>query len=157
MIEYVLVDKEEQYQAAAGLFRQYANWLGIDLCFQGFEEELTMLDQMYGPPSGGIRLCRHEGNWVGSVAVRQIGDGVAELKRMYLLPAFQGRGIGKQLLNRALALASSIGYHTIRLDTLNHMTPAMNLYRSAGFYEIPAYYHNPEPAVVYFEKKLNAD
>lgn len=152
MITFVDAAGKVDYEAAAQLFREYADWLGIDLCFQNFERELVELEQMYSEPHGGIILVKNEaGDFIGCVGVRYQSTGIAELKRMYLKPACQNQGIGSQLLLKALQLAVKLGYKKIRLDTLNSMASAMNLYRKNGFYEIPAYYHNPESTAVYFE------
>ena len=156
MIDYRLATTVDDFTGAARLFREYAQWLNIDLCFQGFKEELGKLNQMYAAPAGGLLLCldTEKGVYIGCVGVRRIDQDTAELKRMYLQDAYRGKGIGHSLLRESLALAAKLGYKRIRLDTLNHMTPAMELYRHAGFYEIPPYYHNPEPGAVYFEKML---
>ena len=154
MPEYILADSNAEYEAAARLFQEYADWLGIDLSFQHFEEELTAIKKMYAAPHGGIILCRNETAWIGCIAVRRFGENIGELKRMYVQPAFQGKGIGKDLLERALQLAEKCDYKKVYLDTLNTMTPAMNLYKQAGFEERIAYYHNPHENVVYFEKEL---
>ena len=154
MPEYLLAHSNEEYTAVAALFSEYAQWLGIDLAFQGFEEELQQLKTMYNDADGGIWLCKEAGQFVGCVAVRRKGDGIAELKRMYVQPGQQGKGIGKVLLEKSLRLAADLGYVLIRLDTLNDMLPAISLYRQYGFYEIPAYYFNPDERAVYFEKKL---
>jgi len=156
MIDYRLATTVEDFTEAARLFREYAQWLKIDLCFQGFEEELAILDQMYASPAGGLLLCldTETGVYMGCVGVRRIDQDTAELKRMYLQDNYRGKGIGHSLLRKSLELAAALGYKRIRLDTLNHMVPAMELYRHAGFYEIPPYYYNPEPGAVYFEKIL---
>lgn len=154
MPENIHAYTEEEYKAAAVLFREYATWLNIDLSFQHFEEELTHLKEMYGPPFGGIILCRDKKEWIGSIAIRKIDTEIAELKRMYVKPLYQQHGIGNALLQDALLLAKKYDYKKIRLDTLNTMIPAMNLYKRNGFYEIPAYYFNPEKTAVYFEKVL---
>ena len=154
MHEYILVTNEEEYKSAGTLFKEYADWLHIDLGFQNFSEELLQLKSMYGPPSGGIILVKNENNFIGCIAIRKKDAAVAELKRMYVKPTSQGLGIGKMLLEKALALAKNCGYKKIRLDTLSNMTPAINLYKQYGFYEIPAYYHNPEKTAVYLEKEL---
>lgn len=154
MPEYILADSSTEYEAAARLFQEYADWLGIDLSFQHFEEELTAIKKMYAAPHGGIILCKNEAAWIGCIAVRRFEENIGELKRMYVQPAFQGKGIGKALLERALQLAEKCGYKKVYLDTLNTMTPAMNLYKQAGFVERTAYYHNPHENVVYFEKEL---
>ena len=79
---------------------------------------------------------------------------IAELKRMFIKPAYQKRGIGKTLLEKALELAKKLNYKFIRLDTLNYMTPAIYLYKQYGFYQIAAYYYNPNKTALYFEKLL---
>lgn len=152
MHELIHVKTDEEYQAASILFREYAEWLDIDLGFQNFSRELGQLKIMYGPPAGGLILAKHENSYIGCIAIRNIGIDIAELKRMYVKPTFQQQGLGKKLLKEALVLAQKYGYKKIRLDTLNDMHSAMTLYRKTGFYEIPAYYHNPEERAVYFEK-----
>jgi len=154
MPEYLIVQNDAEYKAAAALFKEYAAWLGIDLGFQHFAEELENLKAMYNTADGGIILCKEQNDFIGCVAIRRSAENIAELKRMYVQPAQQHKGIGKDLLERSLELAKSLNYACIRLDTLNHMTPAINLYKKYGFYEIPAYYHNPVSTAVYFEKKL---
>ncbi len=154
MLEYILANTEEDYKAAAKLFMEYAQSLSIDLSFQHFEEELQELKEMYGPQVGGIILCKEENNYVACVAVRKINDEIAEMKRMYVQPTQQGKGIGKVLLQKAIALAKDHQYKFMRLDTLNTMIPAISLYKQNGFYEIPPYYFNPEKIAVYFEKEL---
>ena len=154
MPEYIIVNSPEEYQAAAKLFTEYAQWLGIDLSFQHFDEELQILETMYGPPEGGIILCKQDNEFIASVAIRKFADGIAELKRMYVQPAYQQSGIGKTLMENSIELAIACGYKKIVLDTLNDMIPAIRLYKKYGFAEIPAYYHNPNATVVYFEKVL---
>ena len=154
MLEYLLVKTNEEYNAAVFLFKEYAQWLDIDLGFQHFEEELQNLKTMYNLTDGGIILCKEDNNFIGCVAIRKIEANIAELKRMYVQTALQHKGVGKILLEKAIALAEKCNYKYIRLDTLNHMLPAINLYKKYGFYEIAPYYHNPVSTAVYFEKKL---
>jgi ribosomal protein S18 acetylase RimI-like enzyme len=154
MPEYLLAKNDEDYKAAAILFKEYAAWLNIDLEFQHFDEELQNLKNMYNSTDGGIILCKEKDNFIGCVGLRRSTSTIAELKRMYVQPAHQHKGIGKTLLEKSIALAISCNYRFIRLDTLNHMTPAINLYKKNGFYEIAAYYYNPVSTAVYFEKKL---
>lgn len=154
MNRIIIANTDEEYAAASVLFQEYAAWLGIDLCFQNFDEELLQLKEMYGLPTGAILLYKEEDAFAGCVAIRDKGNGIAELKRMYLRPQFQKRGIGKLLLEKALVIAKDLGYNKLRLDTLATMTPAINLYKAAGFYNIEAYYFNPEPDALYFEKEL---
>jgi putative acetyltransferase len=153
MDSYIIAATAEEYKIAATLFKEYSGWLNIDLSFQLFDEELVSLKTMYAAPSGGIVLCKVENGFIGCVGIRKIDDDIAELKRMFIQPAYQKRGIGKILLDKAIGLAEKLGYKTIRLDTLNYMTAAINLYKKRGFYEIPAYYYNPNDTAVYFEIK----
>ena len=154
MLDYRVIKNDEAYKAAAQLFKEYAAWLNIDLGFQHFDDELKDLKTMYNTNDGGIILCKENNDFIACVAVRRCAKNIAELKRMYVQPAHQHKGIGKTLLEKAIALAKECKYEFIRLDTLNHMTPAINLYKKYGFYEIPAYYHNPVSGAVYFEMKL---
>ena len=154
MPEYLIAQNDIGYKAAAQLFKAYAAWLTIDLGFQHFDEELRHLKEMYNAVDGGIILCKEGDHFIGCVAVRKNKEDIAELKRMYVLPEHQHKGIGKVLLEKALELAVKCNYQLVRLDTLSTMIPAINLYKKYGFYEIPSYYHNPVSTAVYFEKKL---
>lgn len=154
MCDYIIVAKDEEYKAASILFKEYAAWLNIDLGFQQFEKELESLKTMYKAADGGIILCKEGNSFIACVAIRRITANTAELKRMYVQPAHQHKGIGKTLLEKSITMATSSKYEYIRLDTLNHMLPAINLYKKYGFYEIAPYYHNPISTAVYFEKQL---
>lgn len=145
---------QDDFNYAAQLFREYANWLNVDLDFQHFDDELSSLSTMYGPPYGRLFLYHLHHQHVACVAVRKIDEGVAELKRMYVLEPFRNKGIAKSLLQSAVEFAKAAGYECIRLDTLSTMTPAMNLYTKYGFKKIDAYYDNPIETAVYFELKL---
>ena len=155
MVNYIIAQTKEEYAMAAVLFKEYADWLDIDLGFQHFNEELLQLIEMYGAPHGGIILCKKENKFIACVAVRKFEKDIAELKRMFVQPAYQGLGIGKKLLENAIDLAIKCGYKFIRLDTLNYMTAAINLYKKYGFYEITSYYNNPNETAVYFELAIN--
>ncbi len=154
MPDFIIAETDEEYKEAAALFMEYAAWLNIDLSFQHFDDELKVLKSMYAAPNGGIILYKIENQFAACVALRKIDTETAELKRMFVKPAFQQKGIGKILLQKALDLAEKLQYKRIRLDTLSHMTPAINLYKQNGFYQIPAYYNNPNHAAVYFELEI---
>ena len=154
MPEYFLANSTEKYNAAAKLFSEYAAWLAIDLGFQHFEEELVTLKKMYAPPSGGIILCKEESNYIACVGIRKIDTDTAELKRMFVQPAHHHKGIGNILMTRSIELARQCDYKMIRLDTLDHMNPAISLYKKYGFIETAPYYFNPNSTAVYFELKL---
>ena len=153
-VSYEVVTEAAGYAVAQDLFREYAMDIGVDLSFQGFEEELGAIAAQYGPPSGGLVLSLVDDAAAGCVGVRRLQDGVAELKRMYVRPAYRGYGLGVGLLQEALRVARSLGYRTIRLDTLATMTGAQALYRRFGFYAIPAYRFNPLEGAVYMEMRL---
>jgi ribosomal protein S18 acetylase RimI-like enzyme len=136
------------------LFEEYAAGLGIDLCFQGFSAELAELPGQYARPAGGVWLAEVDGTAVGCIALRPRGEDRAELKRLYVRPAFRGTGIGRALAERALSAAVEISYRRACLDTLRTMTGAIALYRSLGFMEIESYYHNPIPEVLYLGREL---
>ncbi len=141
---------------AATLFREYAAWLGVDLGFQGFEQEMASLPGRYAPPRGCMTLALDDdGAALGCVAVRALDDaGACEMKRLWTRPAARGRGVGLALARCAIDAARDMGYEVMRLDTLASMTPALSLYERLGFRRIPAYYHNPLPDVVYLELGL---
>ncbi|MEJ7625546.1 MAG: GNAT family N-acetyltransferase [Ferruginibacter sp.] len=154
MTELVYVQTDAEYDVAVKLFMEYAAWLDIDLSFQDFDKELSSLKKIYTEPFGGIILCRHNDLFIGCVALRKNQEKIAELKRMYVQPSAQQKGIGTLLLKEAIGFATKLGYKKIRLDTLDSMEPAMLLYKRNGFKNIPAYYYNPEKSAVYFEKDL---
>lgn len=152
MIDYLLAKTKEDYETVKLLFREYAAMINIDLAFQKFDDELSDISKMYAPPSGGIILCKVDEKFAGCIAIRKIGDSICELKRMYVNSRFEGRGIGKGLLEKALDLAVNYNYKLIRLDTLNYMAPAIYLYKQYGFYEIEPYYFNPNITAVFLRK-----
>lgn len=154
MADIITTVTKNDYDAAGSLFREYAAWLNIDLCFQGFEEELQQLEQMYASPKGVILLAKENENYIGCVAVREKEAGVAELKRMWIQLPYQRQGLGIALLEKALSFAKNAGYEKMRLDTLATMTPAIALYKRSGFYTIDPYYFNPEKTAVFFERLL---
>jgi GNAT superfamily N-acetyltransferase len=147
---------EEHYKAAVLLFKAYADSLDFTLSFQSFDDELTILPVMYGGTSGGLLLVETGGDFVGAVGLRQIENNfTCEVKRMYIQPAYQGKGIGKALLASVLDLAKTLNYKIVKLDTLGPKMPAaVALYKSFGFVETTPYNFNPYPGVLYFEKPI---
>lgn len=143
------------YTQAATLFREYAAQLDTDLAYQGFTEELATLSQQYAPPTGALLLITQaDDEPVGCLGLRAWDTTVCELKRMYLRPQARGQGIGKDMLNKALAIAKHLGYTKMRLDTLPAMTQAISLYRRLGFYEIEPYRFSPIAGTIFFEIRL---
>ncbi len=162
-----------EIDAARALFEEYAAWLGFDLGFQGFAEELATLPGDYAPPRGRLYLaeCRDvrgagdgcgvdrapgdgPAPFAGCGALRSIESDVCEMKRLYVRPAFRGCRVGRRLATALVEEARAVGYRCMRLDTLDTMTAANALYRSLGFRDIPAYRHNPFSNAVYLELAL---
>lgn len=152
---YFTASTPGHYQMAENLFREYADSLDFELNFQNFSNELGNLPVMYGPPDGAIILATKNGHEVGCIAIRKIEPGTGELKRMYVKPAYRGRGIARRLLELSLAESGQIGYEYLKLDTVSSMTDAIKLYKHYGFVITSPYCYNPLPDAVYMEKKLN--
>jgi GNAT superfamily N-acetyltransferase len=146
----------EEIAAAAALFREYVDWLGIDLAFQDFANELATLPGKYAPPEGELILALSPtGDALGCVGVRPLdGAAVCEMKRLYVRPAARGLGIGRALVAAIISSAEDLGYAEMKLDTLPWMDSAMALYKQCGFAEIAAYYNNPVPGTRYLGRQL---
>jgi ribosomal protein S18 acetylase RimI-like enzyme len=136
------------------LFREYHSWLGVDLCFQSFEEELQSLPGKYGPPEGRLLLALDGERAAGVVALRKIGEGICEMKRLFVRPEFRCRGLGRQLAAAVIDAGRELGYREMKLDTVPKLVEAIALYRSLGFVEVAPYYHNPLEGALYFGKVL---
>lgn len=137
------------------LFLQYAQSLGVNLCFQNFEQELAGLPGHYAPPDGRLLLAEYEGQLAGCVALHKWEAGVCEMKRLYLRPSFRGKGLGRVLAEAVIAEARNIGYQRMRLDTIEPiMKDAVEMYRKLGFQEIVPYRPNPIAGAMYMELQL---
>jgi len=145
----------EQIDEARRLFREYADWLQIDLCFQHFEQELAELPGDYVPPGGRLLLAYHNSGVAGCIALRRLDGRTCEMKRLFVREQFRGQGLGRQLIAAIIEEAKQIGYERMRLDTLPpKMNDAIALYRSYGFREIAPYYNNPVPGALFLELDL---
>ena len=136
------------------LFLAYAKSLGISLCFQNFEQEFAGLPGAYAPPAGCLLLAEFEGVAGGCVALRPLQNQACEMKRLFISPDFRGTGAGRMLALAVMSKAKSLGYSTIRLDTLPSMAAAIQMYESLGFQRIEPYYENPVPGALFLECKL---
>ena len=144
----------EHTEALREIFQEYSESIGVDLCFQNFAEELATLPGKYAAPAGRVLLAWSQGALVGCVAMRPAGEGICEMKRLYVRPSGRGQGLGRRLAEAICAAARDAGYQRICLDTLPTMTEAQQIYRSMGFEQIPAYVFNPHEGTRYLELDL---
>jgi putative acetyltransferase len=149
MVEVEQAQTTERIEQVRVLFREYQASLDVDLCFQGFTEELAGLPGSYAPPSGRLLLAAVDETPRGCVALQEITSETCEMKRLYVQPGQRGTGLGRLLVARVLDEARAIGYRRIVLDTLPSMTRAQAMYVALGFEEIPPYRPNPVPGTRY--------
>lgn len=154
LVKVSLAASADELAQVRELFLEYAASLGFDLCFQGFEDELAALPGDYAPPSGALLLAREGDEAAGCVALRALEPGICEMKRLYVRPAFRGKGIGRKLAEAAVAEARRLGYERMRLDTVPFMKEANALYDELGFREVAPYRHNPIEGARYMELVL---
>ena len=151
-------DSPALMEATRGLFNEYAQALGIDLCFQGFDEELAALPGDYAAPQGGLLLAFVDGGLAGCGAFRPLPDAdyanACEMKRLYVRRAFRRFGLGRLLAQALIDRATQAGYSAMLLDTLDDMEAARGLYQTLGFVEVPPYYFNPLPGAHYLKVDL---
>ncbi len=158
-IQLLAPESVEALAATREIFREYAEGLGVDLCFQNFEAELAGLPGDYAGPDGHLLLAWVDGQVAGCGAYRPFPDSdyadACEMKRLYVRPAFRRFGLGRLLAEALLDHATQTGYSTVLLDTLDDMEAARELYVTLGFEEIPPYYFNPIPGAHYLKADLS--
>ena len=148
-------ESPEQIEQARVLFQEYGASLGFSLCFQSFDKELAGLPGDYAPPEGRLLLAEQDGKLAGCVALHKIGDGICEMKRLYVRPEFRGKALGRALAEQVIQEARAMGYARMRLDTIvGKMDAAIALYRALGFCEVPPYRENPIAGAIYMEFEL---
>jgi ribosomal protein S18 acetylase RimI-like enzyme len=151
----VQAETATQVAQARELFLEYAQSLGFSLCFQNFDAELAGLPGDYAPPDGRLLLATVEDQLAGCVALHKLDSNTCEMKRLYLRPQFREKGLGRALTNRIITEARQIGYHRMRLDTVEPvMKDAVAMYRKLGFREIDPYRANPMAGALYMELDL---
>ncbi|RVT86064.1 GNAT family N-acetyltransferase [Inhella crocodyli] len=151
---------DAEWAEARSILREYAAQLGVDLCFQGFEEELQQLGVHYAEPHGVFFLAMLDGAVAGCGGFRPLPDvdypNACEMKRLFVRPAFRRFGLGRLVAQALMDRALESGYSTMLLDTLDDMEAARGLYESLGFEDIPPYYFNPIPGAHYLKAELGA-
>ena len=137
-------------------FRNYAAWLGVDLSYQNFDQEMASLPGAYSAPEGQLFFAEVDGRPAGCVGVRALSgsEGVCEMKRLYVTPEERGHGVGAALALAAIKAAKEIGYRKLMLDTVPNMRMAVKLYRELGFTEAPAYYQTPVEGTMFLALDL---
>ena len=147
-------EEGKDLENALSLFKEYFIELNENLCFQNFDDELKHPLKKYGAPQGSIFIAYLEEKPAGCIALQPIKEGICEMKRLYVKPAFRWSKIGEELVNVFLNDATEKGYKKMVLDTLERLQPAIRVYQRYGFHNTSAYYVNPLPGVVYMEKQL---
>ena len=154
MSNFVIAESGAELEQIKLLFREYEEYIGFDLCFQGFEQELVDLPGRYAKPGGRLYLIKCDKEIAGCAGLRKVGDGICEMKRLYVREQFRGKKFGRMAAEQLVADARSEGYSKMRLDTLPIMKEAVALYRSLGFKVIEPYCHNPIAGALYLELDL---
>ncbi len=157
-VDIITPSTAAELDALRDIFREYAASLKVDLCFQGFDQELLALPGDYAEPRGALRMARVDGLIAGCCALRPMDSvdypNACEMKRLYIRPEFRGLGLGRQLADAIMDAARIGGYSYVLLDTLDDMEAARTLYEDLGFEEIPPYYHNPIAGAHYLKAEL---
>jgi putative acetyltransferase len=149
-----ITEKGDELTTAIQLFKDYALELNADLCFQSFDAELADPLKKYGAPKGALFIAYYNNKVAGCIALQPLLDGSCEMKRLYVKPDFRQHKIGDALVQQLLKTATKLGYQKMKLDTLERLQAAINLYKKHGFVVTNAYYQNPLEEVVYMEKEL---
>jgi GNAT superfamily N-acetyltransferase len=157
-VRLVVPDSAELLQATREIFREYADSLAVDLCFQNFDAELAGLPGEYAAPAGQLLLAFADDELAGCAAMRRLSDvdhaNACEMKRLFVRRAFRRFGLGRLLAQALMEHAAAAGYSVMLLDTLNEMESARELYATLGFEEVAPYYYNPIPGAHYLKAQL---
>jgi ribosomal protein S18 acetylase RimI-like enzyme len=153
-VRLVRAETPRDWAQARVLIEEYAASLGVDLCFQNFDDEMEHLSTHYGPPRGALLLAMDGDDAIGCVGLRERDQATGEIKRLYLAPAARGKSLGRTLAVAIIEIARESGYERLVLDTLPTMQAAQALYASLGFHPIDAYRYNPVAGTVFMSLAL---
>lgn len=138
-MEIVRAIKPKDLKKVKTLLSEYFQWLNevhdLEIDRKAIEQELSTLPGGYAQPDGCLLIAYDDSEAAGCGALLAINKEVCEMKRMYVRPAFQGKGIGRKIVQRLIEEADNIGYKRIRICLNTFMYTAQALYRSLGFYE----------------------
>ena len=154
MISISEAKSSEDYQEVKLLIEKYVKFLGMDLEFQGFSNEMDALNSMYATPRGAMILAKDKKKLIGCIGLRPFRNKIAEMKRMYVDEEYRGKGIGEKLLKSFLEKARQLKYERIWLDTLPELKAANSLYKKYGFKEMDPYRYNPRSDAIFLELVL---
>jgi putative acetyltransferase len=145
--------RADEMDRIRALLREYSEMVGVDLCFQNFEEELATLPGRYAPPRGELLIAISNDDAVGCIALRQFRDEaeVCEMKRPFVRAKYRGTGLGRRLALAIIERGRELGYKKMRLDTLPQQVEAHRLYESLGFYDVEPYSDFPIPGSRFLE------
>jgi ribosomal protein S18 acetylase RimI-like enzyme len=154
-MEVIEANVSKQAAEIRQLFLQYYDeLLRIDVCFQDFDDELDNLGQIYTHPNGELLLAVDGQDVLGCIAFIKVEKNLCEIKRLYILPEYRGQGLGRLLTEALIRKAIQTGYSSMRLETLDWLKQAINLYESLGFREIPPYLDDTPVKLVYLQLDL---
>ena len=154
MLEITESYDAESLSAAKGLIGEYAEFLGFNLDFQDFAEEMRQFPGQYSPPDGCLMLASYNDQIAGCIALRKLDSDICEMKRLFVRPGFRGKGIGRRLADKLIGRARDLGYMVMRLDTVPQLESANVLYEKMDFKDIAPYYHNPIDGARFMELEL---
>ena len=157
MVKIAEANTKELIERAKELIREYAQSLDFDLKFQDFDKEMEDFPGQYASPAGCLYIALDESQPIGCVALRDLGRGICEMKRLYVKPLFRGRKVGKLLAEIVIKAARGMGYDYMRLDTVPSMKQANTLYNALGFKQIAPYRFNPIEGATFFELNLKGN
>jgi putative acetyltransferase len=138
------------------LIREYVQWLDMDLSYRGFEQEMGVFDSLFTRPSGFFLLAHAGDALAACVGLLRHDDLTAEVKRLYVRPAYRGHQLGERLMQSLLQEARAAGFARLILDAVPPTVMAQKLYRTLGFVNTAPYYANPTPGTQFFELALHA-
>ena len=143
--------KSQQHKALAGaLIGEYLDYLNVKIQHDyglKFDVEAMVNSDLsdetkFSPPNGRFYLVNFNSQTAGVGCLKKLHNETGEIQRMYVSPDFRGHGLGRAIVNRLVDDARLIGYRKLKLESLNFLNVAHELYRSIGFCEINAYAKN---------------